>query len=134
VPTGTLLVSPPTQTSKDVAGKISRGITHSAMPGVGKCATGMKEYKMTDYEIVCVQKKRRYIVAVGVDTTHETASKHWTVAQVRIALHKGDTFHTVDAVTGQKVYIEATDTIRTEEEDLNKDILDTLRPCEWTKS
>ena len=89
---------------------------------------------MTNYQIVCVQMKRGHVVAVGVGTTDQKAERHWTVAEVRVALHKGDSFHTVDPITGQRTYIEATDAIRTEDEHLHKVCLNNLRPCDWTKS
>jgi hypothetical protein len=87
---------------------------------------------MTDHRIVCVEKDRGHIVAVGIGVTPEKATVRMTVAEVRKALADGNAFHTVSPSTGKKAYVEAFDGIRTKADHLKDDNLDEYRICAGT--
>ena len=85
---------------------------------------------MTDYRIVCVQKAHGEIIGVGVGTEPKHADRRWTVAEVRIALNKGDRFHAFSPTTGEKAYVDVFDTSG-HPKNVN---FNTLPLCDWKKS
>jgi hypothetical protein len=97
---------------------------------------------MADQQIVCVEKvasgDHHHLTAVGLGTDPKAATSKMTVANVRSAIDKGDTFHTVSSSGGKKAYVEkftccGVNTIRTRADDTKVDNLDDLRICSWKK-
>ena len=64
---------------------------------------------MADYWIVCVNTEHphRHITHVGTGTSTSTYTKRWTVEEARIALARGDTFHTISPSTSRRAGVYA---------------------------
>jgi hypothetical protein len=95
---------------------------------------------MADYRIVCVNTEHphRHITNAGTGTNPARADKVWTVTQVRSALDRGDTFHTISPSTGARAEVHADDckiggcivkTIRSAADAIEDNNLDNLRQC-----
>jgi hypothetical protein len=89
---------------------------------------------MSVHRIVCVEKGRGGIHAVGTGTDPAQAAQRWTVAQVRAAIHAGDRFYTESPTTGKKADVEPFDTIRSTADHVLDNNLDNLRACAWKKN
>ena len=86
---------------------------------------------MASYRIVCVEKGRGGIHAVGTGTDPGKATERWTVAQVRTAIRGGDRFYTQSPSTGKIADVEPFDTIRSRADHVTDNNLDNLRACAW---
>jgi hypothetical protein len=64
---------------------------------------------MSDYRIVCVNTEHphRHITHVGTGISASSYTQHWTVAEARNALARGDTFHTISPSTGKRADVHA---------------------------
>jgi len=94
---------------------------------------------MADYRIVCVNTEHphRHITNVGTGNP-AMADRMWTVAEVRAALAKGETFDTISPSTGKRAEVHADDckepdctvkTIRSVGDTVTDNNLDNLRAC-----
>lgn len=86
---------------------------------------------MATYRIVCVEKGRGGIHAVGTGADAGQADKRWTVAEVRQAIRAGHRFYTESPSTGKKADVEPFDTIRSTADHVTDNNLDNLRGCAW---
>lgn len=84
---------------------------------------------MASYRIVCVERPRGAIEAVGTGSNPAKAEKRWTVAQVRAAIKNGDRFYTQSPSSGKKADVEPFDSIRSKADCEKDNNLDNLRRC-----
>ena len=98
---------------------------------------------MADYWIVCVltEHPHRHLVTVGTGKLEHRATAAWSVSEVRDAIAKGDSFHTISPSTGKRANVLADDcridgctvkTLRSTADAVKDNNLDNLRKCNFT--
>ena len=99
---------------------------------------------MSRYRIVCVESKyfekgkHDHLTRIGTGTESDSATRRWTVDEVRTAIDNGDTFYTKSPSTGREAGVEKFTctvcdfkTIRSAADRIQDNNLDNLRTCSW---